>query len=1225
VALLAAAHLAPSAPAATTTPDAFARQLEARAARWKAERGKPEAALAVLGTMDLWDLTDPAAITRFLGDAAADAKAHPLARAHAAYLAEEAAVRRGDAAGAAKHRAELGLVESWRVIGPFGFDGGDLIGTPYGPEAAIRDREQGKRGEVAWRDVPAAWIRHGVVPLGAMLRPDTQAAAYALTYVWSDAARDVAVRVGSTGATRVWVSGALVVDEKVKNRALYLDQSAGGARLEKGWNPVLVKLAVEDGGWGFTLRLTEPGGRPLALRASAAPPAGEPRAGKVSPGKTPIAVAELRGILETRAKKAGKKQREAAWRDLAAYLDAVGPDDPQGKPVETALEPIGWEDGPAEPATLLLAARAAESPDVRRRAADRAALAAGAKPWEHAEAHWRLSAYYLGEQGQLRRAREELAAALASDPSYWLAELDLAEVIGALGMPELARARVEGVVAARPHAARALRRLASFEAGAGRPEVARRLWEAVAKVDADDVGPWARLADLAKDRGDGGGWIAALRKVRDLRPTSVGAALTLAYALVDRGDVPGALEVLDEALVVAPDDPRLNEESGRLMVERGGAARKAEGVARLHRALAVKPQNPELRRYLARVAPDADDDLERQYARDARKLIAQYAGWETGAENAVVLLDLQVVRVHENGLSETYVQRLIRVQDQTGASNEQVQGVQYSPATQSVELRAARVYKASGEIVEAKTQGTREVSEPWYGMYYDIRADMVGFERLEPGDVIEFSYVLADTGRRNLFADYFGDLYYLAGAAPQAEVEYTLLAPPGRAFNWHVPGMKGLRRVDDKAGGEARTRFVVQKVPKVELDPGMPGWTEAAPYLHVSTYASWDQVARWYWRLVEEQLVADEAVKKAARGAVAGLKTDDEKVRAIHNLVVKQTRYVALELGIHSFKPYRVPQVYERKFGDCKDKASLIVVMLREVGIPAQLVLVRTRRNGNVAEAPASLAVFDHAIAYVPSLDLYLDGTAEFSGSHELPWQDQGVMVLRIDGGDGLLTRTPVLPAAQNRTTRTLRLDMAEPGQVSLVEDTVTEGQGAAPMRNYYQTEGERLARYEKAWNAALPGFKLKKVVMRDLARLEQPVTVHAEGEVAPLGTRAPTGSWSLPPLGRPSELLRAVARTSKRTHDLLIDYPFETIDDVTWRLPRGARVLAVPRALTIKGKHGEASITVDVIEGERVQVRVKASVRIDVNRVPLAEYAELRDFLGQVDAALNQPIELAP
>ena len=108
---------------------------------------------------------------------------------------------------------------------------------------------------------------------------------------------------------------------------------------------------------------------------------------------------------------------------------------------------------------------------------------------------------------------------------------------------------------------------------------------------------------------------------------------------------------------------------------------------------------------------------------------------------------------------------------------------------------------------------------------------------------------------------------------------------------------------------------------------------------------------------------------------------------------------MALEFGIHGFKPYRCAQIFARGFGDCKDKATLIVTMLGALGIKATPVVVRTANKGEIETMPASLAPFDHMIAYVPSLDLYLDGTAEYTGSLELPAMDRGALALQVNEG----------------------------------------------------------------------------------------------------------------------------------------------------------------------------------------------------------------------------------
>ena len=121
----------------------------------------------------------------------------------------------------------------------------------------------------------------------------------------------------------------------------------------------------------------------------------------------------------------------------------------------------------------------------------------------------------------------------------------------------------------------------------------------------------------------------------------------------------------------------------------------------------------------------------------------------------------------------------------------------------------------------------------------------------------------------------------------------------------------------------------------MEQEALQPPWTEVLGHVNVSTYKSWDDMGKWYWGLVQDQLVADDEVRRRAESLTQGLKDDRAKARAIYDYVVQKTRYVALEFGIHGFKPYRCAQIFARGFGDCKDKATLIVTMLGALGIKA--------------------------------------------------------------------------------------------------------------------------------------------------------------------------------------------------------------------------------------------------------------------------------------------------
>src|SRR5437763_295938 len=210
---------------------------------------------------------------------------------------------------------------------------------------------------------------------------------------------------------------------------------------------------------------------------------------------------------------------------------------------------------------------------------------------------------------------------------------------------------------------------------------------------------------------------------------------------------------------------------------------------------------------------------------------------------------------------------------------------------------------------------------------------------------------------------------------------------------------------------------------------------------------NWQQLGNWYAELIRPQFALDETLQAKLAGLVAGKRTDREKIAAIQEFVLRNTHYVALEFGIYSYKPYPVAQTYARRFGDCKDKASLMIALLRAAGIEAELALVRTRSMGDVAPAPASIAVFDHAIVYIPKYDLWLDGTAEYSG-RELPLEDQGALALTVNlNGSSELHQVPMSTAQENYTKRVIRAELSPQGTIRFSGSTLIRGEDAPRLR----------------------------------------------------------------------------------------------------------------------------------------------------------------------------------
>ena len=243
-----------------------------------------------------------------------------------------------------------------------------------------------------------------------------------------------------------------------------------------------------------------------------------------------------------------------------------------------------------------------------------------------------------------------------------------------------------------------------------------------------------------------------------------------------------------------------------------------------------------------------------------------------------------------------------------------------------------------------------------------------------------------------------------------------------------------------------------------------------------------------------------------------------------------------------------------------------MIALLREVGVGAELVLVRTRRGGRLDREPASLAVFDHAIVYVPKLDRYLDGTAEFAGLSELPTQDQGVTVLHVGPHGGRLGETPVLPSGDSRVDRRWQVQVAASGDARVDELLTIRGQAAPNWREHYQTPGERAERYGRVWTGRFPGARLTSVEMPNIGDRNAPVTVRAAASVPRLGRLTPAGALELPVTGRDADFVRTYARLSARRQDLVLAYPWQHDEELAYQVPAGWRLAGVAAPHAARG-----------------------------------------------------------
>ncbi|MCB9625669.1 MAG: hypothetical protein H6723_20305, partial [Sandaracinus sp.] len=286
--------------------------------------------------------------------------------------------------------------------------------------------------------------------------------------------------------------------------------------------------------------------------------------------------------------------------------------------------------------------------------------------------------------------------------------------------------------------------------------------------------------------------------------------------------------------------------------------------------------------------------------------------------------------------------------------------------------------------------------------------------------------------------------------------------------------------------------------------------------------------------------------------------------------------------------------------------------------IDARIALIRTRRNGSIATEPASLAVFDHAIAYVPELDLFLDGTAETNSPFDLPGMDQGVMTLLVGPESAELRQTPVLPPDRERRERVLDVTLEADGAAQITGRETIVGNTSSAYRSHYQAEGMQNERLQRELSGSFPGLEVASQQFFDLDDFRKPARFEWQGRAPQLAQRS--GTQLLVPPSTMGNLLSNLARAPTRRHALELGPPRTYVEQRNVRLPAGASVAALPTGGEVESPFAKLSVRYER-QGDVIRVRTEWVSRTD--RVSVAEYPAFRAFVERADALLRERITL--
>lgn len=1087
----------------------------------------------------------------------------------------------------------LGYVSDMEILGPLSpqvaFDMKRLVES--GPK-------QGLNRPVEWNPIRAYgaddfWqegLGHfGYFAASQAIYPNQSAGTLVTTWIQVPKRTQVRLGLGWAQHLRVWVNETQVFEASGEQNA-FPDQNAVVFEAKKGWHRLTLYTETrgDNLSLGFFARVTDTQGNPLVVRAGQKKGVSNKKVTLVEPAEPSLLAlaqasseAELGGLLLVK-----QSRNHPEYGSARELLGKAFSTDKSRDIAERSLNLANDANEKWEILTEFLE---------NAKGSDRGI--------ERAWAQTQLGQIAL-DQGRFWEARHHAENAIKEDAEYWPARLLENNTFASLDLDGQALRQTKILNDTYPDTPWIMMDLCDLYLAMQYRGQAEQVMDRILLVRNDSVKFSERKMELLKGRGDLEALDAFFQSVIRSSPYAISNILAYAEFLSNNRLFDRAELLLGRYLKQTPENPFLLEALGEILLTHGSG----DGLAYLERALALRPQNPELENLIALTQKEQERFYEPyvlQQAPDTDVL---------EVSPIVINIDSQVRKVAPNGQSSLFHQLEYEIIDTK--ANQELPGFSfsYAPLRQNAKILKAEIVRGEQTILLTQ-HGRSRISDPAYRMYYDLVAYQIAFPTLQPGDLVQIQYRIDDTDTKNIYGDYFGDFLYFAKRYPARHLSYTLILPKNRTVYHHVEKMKP--EFEERFDGENHfLRWTTLQVSPYETEALMPGLTGYLPYLSVSSFKDWQDMAKWYANLIDEQLKLDHETKSLVASLIGDVTDPLQKVKIIHEYVVTNTRYVALEFGIHGYKPYQVNQVCSRQFGDCKDKASLLVAMLREAGVPANIVIVRTSDEGEVHPYPASLSYFNHAIAYVPQFDLFLDGTAEFSGIHELPEMDQGGLCLIVDEkGNGELRKIPIYDENQERFNLTVAVK--PDGEADVSGELNFAGISNPDLRQYLALETQLPANLQNLMINMLPGLDVREA-HREGKRINEPISLRFQGVSSQLLKSSGT-EWKLSLDILNSRLVQKFAPNARRKFPLEFGPPQIREVSLDIAAPEGFRFTKVPDTLDMENDNLSIRISFDQTEDTRCQVNYRLAFK--THQVSPEDYSEVRNLMQAHDRVLEQSI----
>lgn len=597
--------------------------------------------------------------------------------------------------------------------------------------------------------------------------------------------------------------------------------------------------------------------------------------------------------------------------------------------------------------------------------------------------------------------------------------------------------------------------------------------------------------------------------------------------------------------------------------------------------------------------------------------------------NHVVLLQDQVTTVKDNGDIVKVSRRAIRILRPEGRKYGAVWGVPYNGDSKVSYLRGWSI-TAKGQEYESKSSDVIEQNISTYEVYSDLKVKALRIPGADVGTVVGFEF--AEEERPYVFQDY----WMFQETEPVERSRYELHLASGWRFksDWMNHGE------EKPAEEKGALLWQMADVPRIEREPHEPPsralaggvvFTFLSDKMPEKSYRDWSDFGSWYTQLSSGVRDASPALQQKVQELAPANLPLLQRIKALASFAQHDVRYVAIEIGVGGYKPHSADDIFAHRYGDCKDKATVLSAMLAQIGVKSYYIIVNATRGVVSKNSPPSPGGFNHMILAIalpdasyakpmpamyehPTLGhlLIFDPTNDFVPFGQIPYYEQDNYGLLVGGKGGELLHLPLSNPESNRVSRSAHLKLLPDGTLQGDVEEVRTGFEAMMAREFLQNETEQDQKKaierlvgRSIGNVQVDGFELVNArdIDKDIVIRYRVTAEHYAKSSGPL--------W----LVRPrvvGEMAGAWDTSKPRHYAYEFPAPFVSTDTIEIAVPDGFKVFELPDPAKTALPFAEYS---SKIESAGNILKYSREYKMAANEVPFANTEQLKNLFTQINS----------